>query len=223
MKRVPEPELMTEREQVEAYSNADFEDPHSNFIHLLKEYCAGSAATKSVLDLGSGAADIVLRFAQAYPGALIDAVDGSSVMLEFAESLLSDYPGVRNRITLINSMLQDFGSAKNYDLIMSNSLLHHLHDPSHFWDKVNELSGPGTRIFIMDLLRPASAEVARELVGMYVAQEPEILRRDFYNSLLAAFTIDEVDVQITRAGLGNLKIKQVSDRHLIVFGTCELI
>ncbi len=221
MKRVIEPELMAEREQVEAYGNADFEEPHSNFINLLEEYCPQIADTQTVLDLGSGAGDILLRFAQAYPHASIDAVDGSSAMLEFAESLLDGYPGVRNRITLIYSLLWDFRSTKNYNLIMSNSLLHHLHDPSHFWDKIEELSGPGTRIFIMDLLRPASVEGARELVRMYVSQEPEILRRDFYNSLLAAFTIDEVREQIAETGLGNLETKQISDRHFIVFGTCR--
>lgn len=29
MERIPEPELMNEREQAEAYAGADFEEPHS--------------------------------------------------------------------------------------------------------------------------------------------------------------------------------------------------
>ena len=60
MQRVPEPELMIEQEQVEAYGNADFKDAHSNFIYLLNKYCPENADMHSVLDLGSGAGDILL-------------------------------------------------------------------------------------------------------------------------------------------------------------------
>jgi len=218
MKRVPEPELMTERRQVEAYGNADFEEPHSNFINLLKKYCSETADLRTVLDLGSGAGDIVLRFAKEYPNSFIDAVEGSSAMVNFADDLLNSYPLVRGRIKLINSLVQDFSSSTDYELIMSNSLLHHMHYPSHLWDKIRELSHPGTHVFIMDLMRPASIKEAEEFVRIYAAQEPEVLKRDFYNSLLAAYTIDEVKVQIAEARLCNLEERQVSDRHFIVFG-----
>lgn len=221
MKRVPEPELMTEQEQVEAYGGADFEEPHSNFMALLGSTFPDIPSVSTVLDLGSGAGDIVLRFAKEYPGARIDAVDGSPAMLEFASSLLSPYPDIEGRVSFTNSFIQDFIPEKIYDLIMSNSLLHHLHDPSNFWNKLGEASGPGTRIFVMDLLRPASVEEAGALLEKYTQGEPEVLKRDFYNSLLAAFEIDEVKAQIGNAGLGNLETKKVSDRHLIVFGSVE--
>ena len=221
MKRVPEPELMIEQEKVEAYENADFEEPHSNFIALIRTCFPEASAFKSVLDLGSGAGDIVLRFAKEYSDAHIDAVEGSEEMLDFAKILISRYSGLSERVTFIYSNIQDFRTEKNYDLIMSNSLLHHLQDPSHFWEKIREVSKPGTRILIMDLMRPVSIEEAQELKRRYTRGEPEVLKRDFYNSLLAAFEIDEVRAQIASAGLENLEIKKVSDRHLIVFGTCE--
>lgn len=221
MKRVPEPELMTEQEQVEAYGGADFEEPHSNFMALLGAAFEDITAVKTVLDLGSGAGDIVLRFAKEYPGAHIDAVDGSRTMLDYAEKLLSGYQGFNERVELIHSYLQDFSAEKKYDLIMSNSLLHHLHDPSHFWNKIREVSVPGTRIFVMDLMRPVSLEEAGDLMEKYTRGEPEVLKKDFYNSLLAAFEIDEVKLQIADSGLGNLETKKVSDRHLIVYGVSE--
>ena len=221
MKRVPEPELMTEKEQVEAYGGADFEEPHSNFMALLGAAFDDISAVRTVLDLGSGAGDIVLRFVKEYPGAHIDAVDGSQAMLDYAENLLAGYRGFNERVELIHSYLQDFSAKKEYDLIMSNSLLHHLHDPSHFWNKIREASGPGTRIFVMDLMRPASLDEAGELTEDYTRGELEVLKRDFYNSLLAAFEIDEVKLQISGAGLGHLEAKKVSDRHLIVYGLCE--
>ena len=45
-----------------------------------------------------------------------------------------------------------------------------------------------------------------------------MLRRDFRNSLFAAYTVDEVEEQLQAAGLDNLAVQMVSDRHLAVFG-----
>jgi hypothetical protein len=47
---------------------------------------------------------------------------------------------------------------------------------------------------------------------------PRLLRRDFYNSLLAAYRTDEVRAQLEIAGLGHLESETVSDRHFIVWG-----
>ena len=221
MKRVPEPELMLSTEEAEAYGNADFEEPHSNFISLLKSHSSAAGPYCSVLDLGSGTGDIVLRFAREYTDATIDAVDGSSAMLEFAENHLGKHPSCRKRVALINSRLQEFSTDRRYDLIMSNSLLHHMHDPAHFWNKIKEHCSSGTFIFIMDLLRPTSISEARELLELYTQGEPEILKTGFYNSLLAAFKLEDIREQIFEAGLGFLEIKAVSDRHLIIYGECE--
>ena len=78
--------------------------------------------------------------------------------------------------------------ADNYAGIISNSLLHHFHDPDLFWAAVKEYSRPGSRIFIADLRRPLSLDAVDAFVDEYAAAAPEILREDFRNSLRAAFT-----------------------------------
>ena len=45
-----------------------------------------------------------------------------------------------------------------------------------------------------------------------------VLRRDFRNSLAAAFTPEEVAEQLRGAGLAHLVVERVSDRHLTVSG-----
>ncbi len=47
---------------------------------------------------------------------------------------------------------------------------------------------------------------------------PLSCRQDFFNSLLAAYTVDEVHAQLARTGLGHLQVEAVSDRHLTVAG-----
>jgi hypothetical protein len=71
----------------------------------------------------------------------------------------------------------------------------------------------------VELFRPENQAAARQLVEAYASGEPEILRRDFYNSLLAAFEPPEVEAQLAAAGLDGLSVTVISDRHLVVHGT----
>ena len=77
MDRVPEPELMLDRDQARAYASADFEEPHSHFITLLQQKLPDLPTDGRALDLGCGSGDIALRFARAFPAWSVEAVDGS--------------------------------------------------------------------------------------------------------------------------------------------------
>ena len=74
-------------------------------------------------------------------------------------------------------------------------------------------------MLVMDLLRPDSSEEAQAIVERYAAGAPAILRRDFYNSLMAAFTEDEITTQLARLNLTRLLIDVIDDRHWVVGGT----
>ena len=69
----------------------------------------------------------------------------------------------------------------------------------------------------MDLARPASPAAARALVELHAAGEDPILKEDFYHSLLAAFTPDEVCRQLATLSL-HLDCALVTDRHWVVSG-----
>jgi hypothetical protein len=70
----------------------------------------------------------------------------------------------------------------------------------------------------MVLLRPESPEAAQAIVDQYATGAPSILRRDFYHSLLAAFTEDEVAAQLAELNLSRLLIDVPDDRHWVVGG-----
>ena len=105
-----------------------------------------------------------------------------------------------------------------YDAVISNSLLHHLLAPEVLWDTVKHCARPGAPIFVMDLFRPQSQQQAHALVEQYAADEMELLKRDFYHSLLAAYTLEEVRAQLAAAELGYLTVETVSDRHMVIHG-----
>ena len=213
MQRIPEPELMNEAEQAVAYANADFEEPHNHFIQLLKESVGSRLpALGRAVDLGCGAADISIRFVKSFPDYHVDALDGAAAMLAEGEKALSQ-SGLSDRVNLIESYIDASSlSNQNYDLIFSNSLLHHLHDPMLLWNCIKNTKGQPL-VFIMDLMRPENDEQVDFLVKEYASGEPDILQRDFRASLKAAFTPDEVKAQLVEAGL-NLNVLVVSDRHL---------
>lgn len=216
MQRVLEPELMEDPEQVIAYAEADFEKPHNEFIQRLKAFVNEPGFSGKALDLGCGPGDISRRFAKAFSLCKIDAVDGSKPMIDYAVSSMT--AELKSRLNFIHGKLPDTELPElRYDIIFSNSLLHHLPDPQVLWQVVKKYSRSGTCIAVMDLIRPGTTEMARALIETYAANEPEILQRDFYCSLLAAFTLEEINGQITQAGLP-LTVERMSDRHVFISG-----
>jgi SAM-dependent methyltransferase len=219
MERIPEQELMDEAAQALAYAGADFEQPHSMFIDLFCETFDTVAHGVHVLDLGCGPGDITFRFARTFAGCRMHGIDGSEAMLRLAEEVLDNEPSLQGRVRFSRVVLPDEGLSRAvYDCIISNSLLHHLPDPSVLWQTVKTCAVPGAPVFIMDLKRPVTMDEAARLRDMYAEGEPEVLRRDFYNSLLAAFEPGEIRSQLRDASLGCLSVRSVSDRHLTVSG-----
>jgi ubiquinone/menaquinone biosynthesis C-methylase UbiE len=217
MERIPEPELMLDEEQAIAYANADFEEPHNHFIELLKETVIDVIPEfGNGLDLGCGAADISIRFANTFSGYQIDGLDGSSAMLEEGAKAIKR-EGLSDRINLIQTNLQDATlEDNNYSIIFCNAMLHHLHDPSVLWNIIKTATN-NPPVFIMDLMRPETEEQVVKFVYEYAKDEPEVLKRDFGNSLKAAFTPEEVKSQLHKAGLEGFEVSVVSDRHFIVY------
>ena len=214
--RVPEPELMEDAAQAQAYAAADFSSENQGFVDRFAEYFP-EWKNGHVLDLGCGPADIPIRFARAYPGALITAVDASQAMIGLAEKAVKE-AGFDGRIRLRCERLQDLSLEEPGDVALSNSLLHHLPNPLQFWYRLKQLVKPGSAVLVMDLLRPESTEAAQALVEQYAADAPSILKRDFYNSLLAAYTEDEVAAQLAEMNLSRLLIDVPDDRHWVAAG-----
>jgi SAM-dependent methyltransferase len=162
---------------------------------------------------------VTFRFARRFPAAEFVAVDGSAAMIALAHERQKAGEAAGANISFLEMSLSSGQVPRRaYDAIISTSCLHHLHDPGILWNTIAAHAVPGTKIFVYDLLRPGDRESAVDMVEYYSGDEPEVLKRDFYNSLLAAFETVEVARQLLCCGLGELSIRAVSDRHLIIFG-----
>ena len=219
MKRIPEPDdLMDDADRALAYAQEDFAEARELFLayfsSLRDDWPKGY-----LLDLGCGPADIPLALASRYPELQIDAVDGAEAMLAHAREALRNQPGLARHMQLICDYLPSEKLPRgHYDAVVSNSLLHHLHDPGDLWNTVQQCARPGAAVCVMDLFRPDDETTVETLVAVHASTAPDVLRRDFRNSLYAAYTLDEVRAQLATAGLAGLTVRQVSDRHLLVAG-----
>lgn len=218
MQRIPEPELMNEPAQALAYARADFSIPHNNFIALFRQHFPDWNAHGYVLDLGCGPGDICQRFARAFPDAQIHGIDAASEMVNIGRDDLRAAQ-LDTRVLLLEGYLP--GAAlprEHYDVVISNSLLHHLNDAQVLWQSVLQYAAPGAPVFVMDLRRPDSEAEACALTDTYAADESDVLRMDFYHSLLAAYRVDEIDAQLRRTGIDWLHLANIGDRHIIAYG-----
>ncbi len=215
MDRIVEPELMDDEQQSIAYAKADFSTSNQLFVDsLIRNF---PATLHSAVDIGCGPGDVMIRLARAVPGLHVTAIDGSAPMIALARDAIRA-AGLEDRITLLRGQIPGVPLAEHaYDAILSKDLLHHLPDPSVLWKEVRRLGRSGAVVFVMDLIRPSSPADARRIVVSVAASEDPILQEDFYNSLRAAFTIDEVQEQLVAASLG-LRVARVSDRHMLISG-----
>ena len=219
MKRRPEPELMDSEAQTLAYAEADFDEANSLFVDNFRHRFNKLPGNGRMADLGCGPGDIAIRMATLYPGWNISGLDAGENMLKRANESLAN-SAVASRVDFRLAYLPDPSlPAGAWHAVISNSLLHHLPDPQVLWDSVAHLGTAGAAVQVMDLMRPESESEAQQLIDLYAADAPDILREDFYNSLLAAYTTVEVSDQLMKAGLDRLKIETVSDRHWLVSGS----
>jgi ubiquinone/menaquinone biosynthesis C-methylase UbiE len=218
MQRQAEPELMGDRAEADAYAAADFAAVNAAFVERLLEL-AGDRADVWAVDLGAGPADIPVRVARARPDWRIVAVEAAPAMIEIARQAVAGPPPLSDRVFLHHADAKATGLPEtSFDVILSNSILHHITQTVRLWAEVRRLARPGATVFFRDLARPDSEAGADRIAKRYAGTESQLLRDEYRRSLLSAYTVGEIRTQLARAGL-DLQVAMSSDRHLDVWGT----
>ena len=216
MKRVPEPDLMEKKEQAYAYANADFSNSNELFLERLFKFCSITDETK-ILDVGCGDGEIPIEIYRKTKSK-ITVLDGSSAMLdEFSKKMCANNI---DDIKIIQRRYEDTRfMEKSFDILISNSVLHHVKSPKQFWGKSFNLVRQQGHIMLMDLFRPSNENDLLTVLDKYGGNNP-VLLSDFENSLRAAYTLDEVEDQLSSFPNISSSVKAISDRHFFV--TLEL-
>lgn len=211
MHRRLEAEVMDIPERAEAYARADFAEVNAAFVERVLEL-APDRASLNLLDLGTGPGDNAIAIAELRPNWRVHAVDASLPMLRLAQS------SPPNSCLLLADATRLPHADASFDGVVSNSLLHHLPNPAPLWSEIARVLRPGGFLLLRDLLRPDSEATARAIVDIYAANEHPFLKDDFYHSLLAAFSLDEIRDMLDVSPLSRLHVEQISDRHVDIWG-----
>lgn len=226
MERVLEPcEVMDDREQAIGYATADFSGTDARFAEIFVTQFGSNWKGRTIVDLGFGTGQISVAISGRIQGGRFLGIEGSDEMLlawqnVSAKRLPSPLTEaiVPVKLYLPDSRLRDL--AAGGDAVISNSLLHHITRPEDFWNSVGEVGNgkAGVRVLIADLIRPESTAGAEAIVQRVAGNWPKVVQRDFFASLCAAFTVDEVRQQLADGPCRELEVIELDDHHWAAYG-----
>ncbi len=229
MERVPEPELMEEKDQVISYDEADFSEGEFNLINQISHYLLRkkfSLGEKDlIVDLGCGPGNISEKLAIKWPNTEVVGIDGSKEMIlraEYNRENSTNRKKLKN-LRYICSDIKDIKSnnlflKKRISLLVSNSLIHHISNLEVFFNTIRGLSNNITVNFHKDLKRPLDEKSALELKEQCSTKYNEILTNDYYASLRASYSFKELKDFILENDLSSLDVFEDGDKYLIVYG-----
>jgi len=166
-----------------------------------------------ILDLGTGTALIPIEFCQKFADCRVMAADAAVSMLDLARYNL-EVNNLTNRIELahVDAKLLPFGDAM-FDVVMSNSIIHHIPEPIHVLREAVRVTKPGGLLFFRDLLRPDTLDDLNHLVATYTTGANDHQQRMFAESLHAALSLAEIRALIASLGFDPNGVNETSDRH----------
>lgn len=208
--RVLEPEVMDSAAEAHDYDAMDHSHVNAVFVTDLLQLRRDFS---TVLDVGTGTAQIPLELCQRQTQAQVIAIDMAAHMLEVARRNV-DRAGLAERIDLqlCDAKRMPFADSA-FDLVMSNSIVHHIPEPFAVVSEMARVVKPGGLLFVRDLLRPKDEATLRQLVQQYAGDANAHQQQMFADSLHAALTLDEVQAMVRRVGFSAATLTQTSDRH----------
>lgn len=210
MQRVTEPEVMDSPEEANEYDAMDFTDVNTAFAQ--RAVALGPPAGL-ILDAGTGTARIPILMIQRCPQWQIIGIDLAPSMLAVGQANVERSGlGQQIQLELVDAKQLPYPDA-SFDMIVSNSLVHHLPSPLPFLVELKRVLKPNGAVLLRDLIRPASAEILNAIVEQVAAECNAHQKQLFQDSLYAAFTLDEVKELMQQAGLTDVEVYQSSDRH----------
>lgn len=211
LERVLEPEIMDTDEDAREYEGIDNSAVNLIFVEELAKQCGLN--DKTIVDLGSGPADIPIEIASRFSNAKLVAVEMGSKMLELARSH-AQRSGLDKQVTILaddakKTSLPD----QSVDVIISNSVVHHIADPLQIFREIYRIGKKGAFVFLKDLRRPDTNEELQQLVSRYAQNDTPYARALFFHSLHAALRPNEIQIFAEQAGFDNFSVTDIGDRH----------
>lgn len=214
LERIPEPEVMDDLDGVEAYSAAASQAYLERIDRTFVEHAPSLGVSEGhALDIGTGPGVIPIMLAARVPRLRLTGVDLSEPMLQKARTAAEE-AGAADRLDF---RLGDAKSLpfpeRSFDLVLCNSLLHHLPDPLALFNEISRVSRPGGAILLRDLRRPSRLEFPLH-AGWFGRHYSGVMRRLYRDSLHAAYTCAELEDLLHRSELAGARVYRTGRTHI---------
>jgi SAM-dependent methyltransferase len=218
-----EPEVMNEHDEAEAYMDAAAAEHLARLDASWVErvLATGPRGAACVLDVGTGGGQIPRLIAARRPRWRIWAVDRAWAMLAAGGHDLARARGEARRRGRALCLGLAQGEARAlpfpdgaFDLVVSNSLLHHLADPAPVLDEIGRVAGAGGRVLLRDLRRPPRWRYQAH-VRWHGRHYRGTMRHLYENSVAAAFTPIELATIVRHTALAGADVRSAGP-YLIV-------
>jgi ubiquinone/menaquinone biosynthesis C-methylase UbiE len=208
--------------QNEAFELAGREDGILSFIYL---YQALQIVTlvrtgDQVLDLGCGPANQLVQVARLNPQARFTGLDASGEMLARARKTITRC-GVSNVDTVLGDMttLAQFPNA-TFDCVISTMSLHHLPNETALGAAMRaarRVLKPGGGLYLIDFGRLRRLATQRFFAEDHSDIQPEKFTHDYFNSLRAAFSAEELARAVSVFGGGVTRHTTALAPFMVIF------
>jgi len=210
LQRVLEPEVMDTVEEARDYDAMDHTAVNAAFV---SDFLMRWSGVGEVLDVGTGTAQVPIALCQRLATVRVVGVDLAVHMLSIGNENVCR-AGLRDRVTLERCDAKRLPYADcRFAAVMSNSIVHHIPEPSVVLGEMIRVLQPGGWLFVRDLMRPEDDAMLQHLVATYAAGANAHQRQLFAQSLHAALTLDEVRDRVEALGYCPAEVQQTSDRH----------
>lgn len=214
LERTPEPEVMDDPEGVEAYTASTARAYLERIDRTFVDQALSLGVTEGhVLDIGTGPGLIPIMLASRVPRLRLTGVDLSEPMLQKARTAAKE-AGVADRLDfrLGDAKSLPF-SERSFDLVLCNSLLHHLPDPLALLNEISRLVRPGGAILLRDLRRPSRLEFPFHALW-FGRHYSGVMSQLYRASLLAAYTRAELESLLRRSQLAGARVFRTGRTHI---------
>jgi len=224
--RVPEPEVMDDCGEVEAYSSAaaqtHLNEIDDTFVAHAERLVHGRSSPREAgraLDIGCGPGQIVLKLAQRWPGWRFAGVDRSANMVrealaarDRAAQRAAGQFAARVEFFVADGSRLPFAEA-SFDLVLCNSVLHHLEQPARLFAEVARVAAPGGAILVRDLRRPSRLAYPLH-VRWYGRHYTGLMYKLYCDSVRAAYSPEELAALLRGSPLRDARIFTLGRTHL---------
>lgn len=216
---------MDDSSEVQAYSSAAADTYLSKIDDSFVDHALRLIGPKPgrALDIGCGPGQIVMKLSARLPLWKFFGIDRSLTMIRRAKEArdprVASSPAreMRPASGNLHFVLGDAAALpfrdSSFDLVLCNSVLHHIADPSRLFAEIHRVAKPGAAILLRDLRRPSRFSFPFHL-RWHGRHYDGLMYKLFCDSVRAAYTREELSAMLRVAGISGARMFSRGSTHV---------